>query len=204
MVLTKRPLRSVRGGGNRIAGSSTFTLSRRPHKPYHWGGGEINRPLPMIAEVAGIFPPGDKGDSPIFVERKSGQSPAAPRYDPLLGKLFAAEECLHCFRGQARNQAAILLKFQESGWQEAIVDPLGKPPLAEQSRKCFAAAIKNAVSRLNLCQTPRLILFRCRALGGVVTWEWSDSQIPGHRDRTETELRLNCDQSATELRPRAA
>jgi hypothetical protein len=121
-----------------------------------------------------------------------------------LGKLFAADECLHCFAGQARNQLAILLKFQESGWKAAIVDPLGKPPLGERSGKSFAAALKAVVFRLNHCQTPQRIVFRCRLPAGVVTWEWSDEQMPGQCDETVTKVQLKCNQSVTELQPRAA
>ena len=127
-----------------------------------------------------------------------------PRFDPLLAKLFAAEECLHRFGGQAHNQLAILLKFQEAGWPEAVVDPLGNPPRASRSGKCFAAAIKAAVFRLNQCQKPRRVHFRCRLPAGVVTWEWVDQQMPGQRDRSVTKVQLKCNESVTELQPRAA
>ena len=109
----------------------------------------------------------------------SGTNAASvPSWNDELHELSVDGTLVKAFRQPARNQFAILAALQEAGWPRHVDDPI--PPTPGVGPK---ARLHEAIRRLNLCQRPRLIIFRGDGTGAGILWEFVRRRLRRNADR---------------------
>jgi hypothetical protein len=89
-----------------------------------------------------------------------------PRWDGARHELWAGDQLVKQFKGQALNQETILAVFEEEGWPSRIDDPL---PLADEIDP--KRRLHDTIKCLNRKQRHELIHFRGDGTGEGIIWE---------------------------------
>jgi hypothetical protein len=92
-------------------------------------------------------------------------SATTPVWDPERRQLSWAGIVVKRFRARAENQERILNAFQEEGWPGRVDDPLPPTHTADSQ-----ARLRDAIRRLNDCQSRRMIRFSGDGTGTGVCW----------------------------------